>query len=115
MSLWSQLACRCLRALGRRFPAAPCRIPEAAATQRDTRLIAVHGNPFSTLQKATELRLNLCQVLQPLMPSLIPRPGVGSLLLQPQQQSRSVTKWSIKKGKRKSVKAVTKRFFRLGW
>nr|CAG4645265.1 EOG090X0J5E [Leptodora kindtii] len=31
------------------------------------------------------------------------------------QQVRSVTKWSLTKGKRKSVKAVTERFYRLSW
>lgn len=31
------------------------------------------------------------------------------------QQSRSVTKFSLKKGKRKSVKPVLKRFMRLDW
>nr|CAG4641357.1 EOG090X0J5E [Eulimnadia texana] len=29
--------------------------------------------------------------------------------------SRTVTKWSLSKGKRKSVKAVVKRFYRLEW
>lgn len=32
-----------------------------------------------------------------------------------QQQTRSVTKFSLKKGKRKSVKSALKRFFRLEW
>nr|SVE74566.1 EOG090X0J5E [Daphnia barbata] len=31
------------------------------------------------------------------------------------QQARSVTKWSLNKGKRKTVKAVVARFYRLGW
>jgi hypothetical protein len=31
------------------------------------------------------------------------------------QQTRTVTKWSMNKGKRKSVKAVTQRFYRLEW
>nr|CAG4642933.1 EOG090X0J5E [Evadne anonyx] len=31
------------------------------------------------------------------------------------EQTRSVTKWSLKKGKRKSAKSVTERFFRLEW
>nr|SVE75512.1 EOG090X0J5E [Daphnia dolichocephala] len=31
------------------------------------------------------------------------------------QQTRSVTKWSLNKGKRKTVKAVVGRFYRLGW
>ncbi|XP_061390152.1 large ribosomal subunit protein bL35m [Musca vetustissima] len=43
----------------------------------------------------------------------------GNVLQQPlplqAQQSRSVTKFSLNKGKRKSVKAVIKRFRRLDW
>lgn len=31
------------------------------------------------------------------------------------QQNRSLTKFSLKKGKRKTVKAVIDRFYRLGW
>nr|CAG4650636.1 EOG090X0J5E [Sida crystallina] len=31
------------------------------------------------------------------------------------QQNRTVTKWSLRKGKRKCVKAVPARFFRLSW
>nr|CAG4643631.1 EOG090X0J5E [Ilyocryptus agilis] len=31
------------------------------------------------------------------------------------QQARTVTKWSLTKGKRKTVKAVIKRFYRLHW
>nr|XP_014095669.2 39S ribosomal protein L35, mitochondrial isoform X1 [Bactrocera oleae] len=38
-------------------------------------------------------------------------PGFGST----QQQTRSLTKFSLNKGKRKSVKAVLKRFKRLDW
>uniref|UniRef100_A0A336MA23 Large ribosomal subunit protein bL35m n=1 Tax=Culicoides sonorensis TaxID=179676 RepID=A0A336MA23_CULSO len=32
-----------------------------------------------------------------------------------QEQTRSVTKFSLRKGKRKSIKAVIKRFYRLNW
>jgi hypothetical protein len=31
------------------------------------------------------------------------------------QQNRSLTKFSLKKGKRKTVKTVVDRFYRLGW
>lgn len=31
------------------------------------------------------------------------------------QQNRNLTKFSLKKGKRKTVKAVIDRFYRLGW
>lgn len=40
---------------------------------------------------------------------------VGPCFNSSQQQKRSVTKFSLNKGKRKSVKAVLKRFKRLDW
>merc|ERR1712071_246082 len=43
-----------------------------------------------------------------LVPTLLARSPVIN-------QTRSVTKWSLNKGKRKSVKAVTQRFYRLQW
>ncbi|XP_017483082.1 PREDICTED: 39S ribosomal protein L35, mitochondrial isoform X1 [Rhagoletis zephyria] len=47
---------------------------------------------------------------QRLQPSIVP-----SFAALQQQQSRSLTKFSLNKGKRKSVKAVIKRFKRLDW
>nr|SVE77989.1 EOG090X0J5E [Daphnia lumholtzi] len=45
-----------------------------------------------------------------LVPSLFLKKSCPSV-----QQTRSVTKWSLNKGKRKTVKAVVARFYRLGW
>jgi len=53
-------------------------------------------------------RINIGTSLSSLVPMLTARsPTID--------QTRSVTKWSLNKGKRKSSKAVTERFFRLEW
>ncbi|XP_066586360.1 large ribosomal subunit protein bL35m [Prorops nasuta] len=60
--------------------------------------------------------INLVNMAQQNKPSLLPMGSILSptspLALIP---SRSVTKFSMQKGKRKSVKTVLKRFYRLNW
>lgn len=49
------------------------------------------------------------------MPSALKHPDFLKIAINNQQQVRTVTKFSLKKGKRKSVRAVLKRFYRLDW
>merc|ERR1712191_16590 len=53
-------------------------------------------------------RMSITSSLSPSVPMLTTRSPVVD-------QTRSVTKWSLNKGKRKSAKSVTDRFFRLEW
>ncbi|PSN56813.1 39S ribosomal protein L35 [Blattella germanica] len=88
----------------------------------------------STITSTIAAQMNRCSILQtqsqlmhsfPLNPiiytKLSNQPLLSCFTLQPriqnllQPQVRTVTKFSIRKGKRKSVKAVKKRFFRLAW
>nr|CAH0099035.1 unnamed protein product [Daphnia galeata] len=59
-------------------------------------------NPL--IKTNTSLLSSISQLLHPL-----------SVTTPSLHQTRSVTKWSLNKGKRKTVKAVVARFYRLGW
>nr|SVE89640.1 EOG090X0J5E [Daphnia sinensis] len=75
-------------------------------------------NPFSTSVPNSLIRqlpsnstnTSILSSVSSLVPSLFLKKSCPSL-----QQTRSVTKWSLNKGKRKTVKAVVARFYRLGW
>nr|CAG4638173.1 EOG090X0J5E [Chydorus sphaericus] len=67
---------------------------------------------INRLQNVQPLQLTTNQSLLSVASNLIPSLG---LRLPSIQQTRSVTKWSPVKGKRKTVKAVVKRFYRLAW
>ncbi|KAL7730380.1 hypothetical protein ACLKA6_016614 [Drosophila palustris] len=89
-----------------------CRVPAAFTAQQTQRAC------FSQLIKACAVvpnKTNLipaCSAIQPAPSPILlqlPMPAVTAL------SARSVTKFSLIKGKRKTVKAVLKRFKRLDW
>nr|SVE82285.1 EOG090X0J5E [Daphnia magna] len=68
--------------------------------------------PHSLLRQLPSISTNtsILSSVSSLVPSLFLKKSFPCL-----EQTRSVTKWSLNKGKRKTVKAVVARFYRLSW
>nr|CAG4649842.1 EOG090X0J5E [Scapholeberis mucronata]SVE94002.1 EOG090X0J5E [Scapholeberis mucronata] len=96
----------------------------AQASYRFSHLVHRYSQPSLIQNLVGKSHFSVSQInpIQPLavkfnssiLPSF-PSLGLNSLPSSNLQQTRSVTKWSLKKGKRKTVKAVIHRFYRLGW
>ncbi|XP_034664848.1 39S ribosomal protein L35, mitochondrial [Drosophila subobscura] len=86
-----------------------CRVPPVAPLVQQTQR-ACFGQLMTTVQKPSLLSAH---TLAPASLQLLQLPALGAAGSPP--PVRSVTKFSLIKGKRKTVKAVLKRFKRLDW
>nr|CAG4645945.1 EOG090X0J5E [Lynceus sp. MCZ IZ 141354] len=68
------------------------------------------GNVLVSLRRQFSSVFSPVKIASPIYKPLL-QPGC----LPCQQSDRTVTKWSMSKGKRKTVKAVVRRFYRLEW
>ncbi|ALC47398.1 mRpL35 [Drosophila busckii] len=86
-----------------------CRVPPALALQQTQRACFSHWSTACT-GAPVQNKANLLPVARFTPTTQLLQPPVQTVL-----PTRSVTKFSLIKGKRKSVKAVLKRFKRLDW
>lgn len=85
----------------------------AASAIQSSILRNVPGRGFSVLSNVTSKHLYAAEATKFLSLPQTTQPSVSSRLEC--VPVRTVTKWSIRKGKRKTVKAAVRRFFRLHW
>lgn len=82
----------------------------ASASALQSNILRIAGERgFSVLSGPSAKPLCASEAMKFLNVPQISQPNVSPELV------RTVTKWSIRRGKRKSVKAVVRRFFRLHW
>nr|CAG4648395.1 EOG090X0J5E [Moina brachiata]SVE93377.1 EOG090X0J5E [Moina brachiata] len=87
---------------------APKRLNNQTSTI-NTQLVTTRINLFSTATISSQNNsYGILSSAKLLLPNL-------ALRAPSSQPCRTVTKWSLQKGKRKAVKAVVKRFYRLAW